>query len=262
MVVESPYFGRDLEAMARARNLPRWIMGQFRPFVGRRVIEVGAGCGNFTPLIAETAPERLLCVEPSANMVALLRRRVATLPEARVAQGVLSDVPGWIDWSPDTIFYINVLEHIEDDGGEIRMAFDLIAPGGHILVFVPALRWLFGSADRSFGHFRRYGRRDLRGVIENAGFQIRALRYFDIAGVIPWFVLFRVFRLRCFTPGQVTLFDRLVVPVLRRAETLMAPPIGKNLVCVARRPVECAGITGAEGHRRPGSAARGCHPPT
>jgi SAM-dependent methyltransferase len=236
MAGESNYCGRDLEAMARARNLPRWIMAQFRAHVGRRVIEVGAGCGNFTPLIAETCPERLLCVEPSANMLAELRTRVEALPPAEAMQGVLADVSGRIDWRPDTIFYVNVLEHIDDDRGEMRVAFDLIAPGGHVLVFVPALRWLFGSADHNFGHFRRYERGDLRSVIEGAGFRVVLLRYFDIAGGVPWFVLFRILRLKCFTPAQVAVFDRLVVPVMRRVEGWVTPPLGKNLVCVARRP--------------------------
>lgn len=235
MAGESSYFGRDLEAMVRARNLPRWIMEQFRPFSGRRIIEVGAGCGNFTPLIAEMCPERLLCVEPSANMFAELGRRIEALPPAEAVEGVLADVSGRIGWRPDTIFYVNVLEHIEDDLGEMRVAFDLLAPGGHALVFVPALRWLFGAADKSFGHFRRYQWRDLRAVVEAAGFRVRVLRYFDIAGVVPWFVLFRVLRMKCFTPAQVTLFDRLVVPVMRRAEGWMTPPFGKNLVCVAQR---------------------------
>lgn len=238
MIGESGYFGRDLEAMVRARNLPRWIMAQFRPYVGGRIIEAGAGCGNFTPLIAETGPERLLCVEPSSNMFARLQGRIGALPRAEAMRGVLADVPGRIDWTPDTIFYVNVLEHIEDDRGEMRVAVDLLAPGGHVLVFVPALRWLFGTADESFGHFRRYHRPGLRSVIEAAGLRVRVLRYFDIAGVLPWFVLFRVLRLRCFTPGQVTLFDRLVVPVMSRAERWLPPPFGKNLVCVAQRP-EC-----------------------
>lgn len=236
MPEEIRYFGRDLEAMAQARNLPHWILGQFRPFVGRRVVEAGAGCGNFTPLIAGMGPERLLCVEPSANMIAALRQRIAALPPAVAIEGTLADVPRRIDWRPDTVFYINVLEHIEDDRGEMRAAFDLLDPGGHVLIFVPALQWLFGSADRSVGHYRRYGRRGLRSVVEGAGFDIVALRFFDIAGVLPWFVLFRVLRRPCFTPGQVTLYDRIVVPVMRVAEGAVPPPIGKNLVCVARRP--------------------------
>ena len=236
MSEDAPYFGRDLAAMARARNLPRWIMEQLGPFVGRRAVEIGAGCGNFTPLIVGAGVEKLLCVEPSANMIGSLRRQVASLPPAEALAGTLADVPRQIDWRPDTIFYVNVLEHIEDDRGEMRGAFDLLEPGGHVLIFVPALQWLFGSADRAFGHFRRYGRRGLRSVVEGAGFRIVAVRYFDIAGVLPWFVLFRVLRLECFTPGQVVLFDRLVVPVMRRVERLVPPPFGKNLVCVARRP--------------------------
>ena len=62
---------------------------------------------------------------------------------------------------PDSIVYINVLEHVEDDQTELRMAHSVLASGGRLLVFVPAHEWLMSRFDRKLGHFRRYTRESL-----------------------------------------------------------------------------------------------------
>jgi SAM-dependent methyltransferase len=235
MPQQPEYFGRDLEAMARARNLPAWILSSFRRFLGSHIVEVGAGCGNFSPHLAETRPESLVCIEPSRNMYELLCERVASLGPARALHGTLREHSAALPHRPDTILYVNVLEHIEHDLEEIRTARDTLAPGGHLIIFVPALQWLFGSADDAFGHFRRYEREGLSRLITQAGLEPVSTRFFDIAGILPWFVLFRILRMECFTPSQVGLYDGLVVPVMRPIERVLPPPIGKNLVCIARK---------------------------
>ena len=83
----------------------------------------------------------------------------------------------------DSIVYINVLEHILDDAAEMRTAFDLVAPGGSLGVFVPAMSRLYGSLDYKSGHHRRYDKASSREVIAGAGFEIVELRYLEVAGV-------------------------------------------------------------------------------
>ena len=242
MIVESAqqqqqgeYFGRDLEAMSFAVNYHRWILDEFREFIGRTVVEVGAGTGNFTSLLQTTEPALHFALEPAANVFARLAERFAGVPNVRALRGTLADLSGEIAGGADTVLYVNVLEHIEDDRRELQRARETLRPGGHLCVFVPALPWLYGTADAAFGHHRRYTRGGLAGLVTAAGFRIVKLRHFDIAGILPWFVLFRVLKRPCFTAGQAKWYDRLAVPVLRRMELAVAPPAGKNLLLVARR---------------------------
>jgi hypothetical protein len=105
-----------------------------------------------------------------------------------------------------------------------------------LLLFVPALPWLFGSLDEVVQHRRRYTRAALRTLMSSAELAIEELTYFDLAGVIPWFVAARILRLRTVTGPTARLYDRLVVPVGERLERHAKPPIGKNLLCVAVKP--------------------------
>lgn len=229
------YFGRDLEAMSFAVNYHRWILDEFRQFIGRTVVEVGAGTGNYTSLLLTTEPAMHYALEPAANVFARLAEKFAGVPNVRTLNGTLADLSGEIAGGADTILYVNVLEHIEDDRRELERARETLKPGGHLCVFVPALPWLHGTADVAFGHHRRYTRGGLERLVASSGFRILRLHYFDIAGILPWFVLFRVLKRPCFTAGQAQWYDRFAIPTLRRVESAVAPPTGKNLLLVARR---------------------------
>lgn len=224
------YPGRELEAMTFAANYHQWIVGELAPFLGKRVAEVGAGIGSVSRLLLERPLERLVAYEPSDNLFPQLARTLAGEPRADARQAFFGrDAEAF-----DSVAYINVLEHIEDDAAELARARERLAPGGHLLVFVPALAWLYSDFDRRIGHARRYSRAGLSRVVRSAGFSIVKARYFDFAGVLPWYVNFVLLK-RGLGGGSVSLYDRLVIPPMRIVERLVAPPLGKNLLLVARR---------------------------
>jgi len=228
------YFGRDLEAMSFAVNYHRWILREFSPFLGRKVAEVGAGAGNFTALLLECV-DTLTAFEPSANMFPLLAERTAGHAGVRLVNGYFGAAPP-VDGAPfDSILYVNVLEHVENDAAEAAAVYRALEPGGHALIFVPALPGLYSELDRKLGHFRRYRRRPLVQLFEQAGFETVRCRYFDLAGIIPWYVAFVLLK-GSVSPGNVSLYDRLVVPVMKFLEKLVPPPVGKNLLLIARKP--------------------------
>lgn len=227
------YPGRELEAMSFAVNYHHWIVGELAPFLGRRVAEVGAGIGSVSSLLLQQPIERLEAYEPSANMFPQLAARLAGEPRAHAVNAFFGAEPPAQPF--DSVAYINVLEHIEDDRGELARAFAAIRPGGHLLVFVPALAWLYSDFDRRIGHARRYSRAVLQEVARAAGFEVAFAKYFDVAGVLPWYLNFVLLR-RGLGAGGVALYDRLVVPPMRRIEGWVAPPLGKNLLMVARKP--------------------------
>jgi SAM-dependent methyltransferase len=135
----------------------------------------------------------------------------------------------------DTAILVNVLEHVEDDRAMLDLLRGLLKPGGSLLLFVPALPWLFGTLDAIHGHHRRYTRASLQSVVERAGFTLRVLRYFDVLGVVPWLIAGRILRQTRFDPNAARLYDRFFVPVGSRLERLVEPGLGKNLLCIAER---------------------------
>ena len=228
------YFGKDLEAMSFARNYHQWILAEFLPYLGSSVAEVGAGVGSFSNLILQKKDiQTLVAFEPSQNMYPMLRATLADDPRARAVNGCFGkDESGKLF---DTVMYTNVLEHIEDDAAELGRAYEALAPQGHLLIFVPALPWLYSNLDKQVGHYRRYIKKDLVGLTKRAGFDIVKARYFDVAGIIPWYVNFVLLK-NSIGGGSVSLYDKVVVPPMRVLEGLLSPPIGKNVLLVARKP--------------------------
>lgn len=229
---EFEYAGHDLEAMTAAVRYHRWIIEEISPFVGRRVAEIGAGVGSVAELLlsAIPSPERLTLVEPSPAMFRTLSRRFRGVPGVVCLNGTLAELVEPVD----TLLYLNVLEHVKDDAAEVKRAAVTLTPGGHLILFVPALSCLYSKFDRSIGHYRRYGMRELKKIVVEGGFDIVSARYFDIVGIIPWYLLFVVMGKRGLG-GSVSLYDRIVVPVMRRVEKLFTPPVGKNILLVGRR---------------------------
>lgn len=226
----------ELMTLAGAANFTRWIVEQFEGAIGADVLEVGAGLGAVTRCIAERHPTvTVTALEPAPNLIDGLRRELAHLP--RVSVGAATSGT-WLDEGPrrryDTVVYVNVLEHIRDDVAELRIAHELLRPGGHLCVFVPALPRLYGSLDRISGHYRRYTERRLTEVVTGAGFEIVRSHHLDALGVMPYWMLYRVFGVRHLGRGTSRLYDSVLVPVGRALER-RPPPFGKNLVVVARR---------------------------
>ncbi len=227
--------------MAFALNYHRWILEIFRPYIGKRIVEVGAGSGSFSELILETRPDRLDAIEPSANMYPLLAAHLQHLDSGNIGRARHGTLIGELDsirksGPPDSIIYVNVLEHVEDDAAELAAMHSLLRPQGCALIFVPANPWLMGSMDRELGHFRRYTMKELRGKCEAAGFTVRMASYFDFLGIAPWWLKYCLFKSRVMEPGAVRLYDRWVVPASRTLEGLIPPPVGKNIVLVANKP--------------------------
>lgn len=226
------YFGKDLEAMSFATNYHRWLLSEFLPYIGSSVAEVGAGVGNFSSLILETNIKSLTAFEPSSNMYPLLQKTLSADQRTNAVNDFFGKQENGERF--DSIFYVNVLEHIENDASELAIVRDTLTPEGHLLIFVPALPWLYSELDKQVGHFRRYTKKNLIELVQQSGFSIVKSRYFDVAGIIPWYINFTLLK-NSINGGSVALYDRLVVPTMRIIEGLVPPPIGKNVLLVAKR---------------------------
>lgn len=228
------YSGTELDALAEARNYYQSILAYFAPYIGDRVIEVGAGIGTIAELVLQAVhPSEMVLVEPAANNFAVLHKRFADDARVRTLNSYLHELVGTI--SGDSFIAINVLEHVEDDAGFLRGAHDVLAAGGRLLLFVPALQAIYGTLDEEFEHFRRYDKPALRTRIESAGFRLTRLQYVNFPGIFAWWLSGRVLRRRTLSARDVRLYDRLVVPWLSQLERRWAPPLGQSLLAIGVR---------------------------
>ncbi len=227
----------ELENLANADRFFGWIADELAPHLGHRILEVGAGIGTIATKMSERqAASEITAIEPAENLFGQLHTAASRLRNVTALQLTSQELAATRPHQFDSIVYVNVLEHILDDGAEMRTAFDLVAPGGSLGVFVPAMSRLYGSLDYKSGHHRRYDKARLRDVISDAGFEIVELRYIEVAGVFPYWLMYRLLNRQTLSPMSSGVFDRMVVPVSMLVQRLVpSPPIGKNLLAIARR---------------------------
>jgi SAM-dependent methyltransferase len=228
------YFGKDLEDLAVATNYYKWIISIFRSYIGETTAEIGAGSGNFTSFLSEEKGKSIFAFEPSPNMYPLLSHKFKENNSVTTINTYFKEKYQEFQNFFDSVIYVNVLEHIEEDKKELMYAYKTIKRNGYILIFVPALSFLYSSFDKKIGHFRRYCKKGLISVVRESGFSIEDIRYFDLAGVIPWYILFVILK-KTTTRTNVSLYDKLIVPPMRFLETLIPAPIGKNLLLIGKK---------------------------
>ena len=235
--VNMEYEGRDLEVLAQLPNYYDWIVDTFRPWLGGHTLEIGSGIGTVATRIIDNV-ERLDLVEPSANLAKLMPQVLKANPKVSVITKTLEQcLPQIEDESCDTVIMVNVLEHIEDDRAALIGLHRILKPGGRLLLFVPALQFLFSEIDRMHGHFRRYHIGPLNSLVQKSGFSILNQRYFDLAGVLPWWLIFTVGNRTNFNPKNAGIYDQYAVPATRVFENMISPPFGKNIILIAERPL-------------------------
>lgn len=239
-----PHEVEHFEALQRMRAmLPyyRWVADEFGQALGARVLDAGCGVGNFFSAIVDRI-ELGVGIDLSPINVADARQRFADHRNIQFLQADLDEQAKALrDMHFDTVICLDVLEHIEDDMRLLSRLAEIVIPGGHVLIKVPACPWLYGSVDLASDHYRRYDRRMLREITEKAGLDIRSLRYMNIAGVVPYWLKSRVLKRkanfsRTFTPRQLDGIRR-AIPWLRMLDRLTGPFVGQSLIMVARRPL-------------------------
>jgi 2-polyprenyl-3-methyl-5-hydroxy-6-metoxy-1,4-benzoquinol methylase len=231
------HFGaaQDLERLGTAKHFFDWVLDELDPYLHGRLLEVGAGLGTITRKLVDRYPDlSIVAVEPAENLFADLESYAALTPQVTARRQTLAEYEPDRAGGFDAVLYLNVLEHIADDAQELRLAARVLRPGGALLVFGPALEWLYSELDYRAGHYRRYSLRRLRALASAAGLQVVSARYFDVLGVLPYLVVYRLSRHADIAGSTLWGYDRLVVPLSRLIQRAVPhPPLGKNVLLVA-----------------------------
>jgi SAM-dependent methyltransferase len=222
----------EFDALHWAQNYRRALLREFGPCLSGEVIEIGAGIGQITELLAQLPRvQRVLAVEPDSRFCAEFRQR---LPRQALLQGTVSALARSTEC--DGIVSINVLEHIQEDQQELsRYASLLRKRQGTLCLFVPARLEIYAPLDKDFGHFRRYSKPELADKLHRCGFEVWRLHYYNFVGYFAWWLSFCLLRKRHFNIRAVQLFDKLVFPLMHMLESRIAhPPFGQSLLAVAK----------------------------
>jgi len=222
------YPGAELVLFQHAKNWKKYFSRQIKPLIKGNVLEVGAGIGATTLLLNDGTASKWLLLEPDEQMTAILKNKINdnSLPANSVLQAGTIDQ---VSETFDTIIYIDVLEHIENDTAELEKAAALLNPGGHIIVLSPAFQFLYSPFDKAIGHYRRYSKRMLRKITAPS-LKIINNRYYDSLGYFAALANKLFLRQQYPTVKQVLFWDRWLIPLSRFFDNLFFHQFGKAII--------------------------------
>ena len=226
------YGSEILARLNRAPRFTRWMADTVRPFVGERVLEIGAGIGNLTAnLIPRTA---YWATDINPLYLSDQRNLSSTRPYLHVAFTDVSRMETFPKERFDTVICLNVIEHVEEDVAALRNIKSVLDEGGRAIILVPQGPALFGSLDTVLGHFRRYTRQQLIAAGEKAGFQVVTVLGFNRAGMPAWWVNGKILKRKNFGLWQIKLLN-CCVPLFRVLENwTLAPHL--SLIAILQKP--------------------------
>ena len=223
-----------LDVLSNAPRFNKWMADTIRPYLGRNVIELGAGIGNLTVQLAARR-RRYISADIDDEHLARLRSRLQYRRNVEVCHCDLqcpADFERFTN-SLDSVICLNVLEHVENDALALSNIRSVLVPGGRALILVPEGMSVYGSLDEVLGHYRRYSETELRDKMQQAGFHIEEIIHFNRISRPAWFVNGRLLRRRSFSRLQIRLFDSMVW-FWRRVDRHL-PWRPTSLIAVARR---------------------------
>ena len=221
-----------LVALAECQNHRKWFAGFAKPYLGEHPIEIGSGLGDYA---LEWIPsvEKYTATEADPALFAELQKHMAQYPNVTVRQLLL---PTEERGDHSCLVSYNVLEHIDDHVGALRSMARLVRPEGYIVLVCPAFPFAMSPVDIATGHVRRYTKRTMRKALTDAGLEVVQVRYANSLGLICYYGFTSLLRKQPSTGGTMSLYDRLVVPMVRMLERVIGdrPPFGQSVVAVAR----------------------------
>lgn len=225
---------KNLMAMSKTSHYNEWIYSTIEPFLGKRILEIGCGVGTMTQFLL--GGRTVVSVDNSATALEIMKGRFFGTENLKL---FLYDI---IDGDNtelrkhnfDTIVCISVLEHIKNDLKALQNSYDLLEKKGRLIIFVPAIKALYGTIDQEDGHFRRYGHQELKNKLKRANFFIEKYFSMNLFGIIPWFFHNKILKKQVHPEDQMKFLDRFV-PFCAFLENTFHPPFGLNLVSICHK---------------------------
>lgn len=231
----------ELFSLQKAVHYQKWIIDKIRPYLGKRILELGAGIGNMSRWLVSA--ERLILTEYDADLIKILNSLQSSRQNVLVQQFDLStqSLNHFQKENIDTIVSFNVLEHIKEDEKVLSDCLALLENSTskekkRIISFVPAHQWAYGHHDLKVKHYRRYNKKQFRHLHQLLAPQAKlVLIPFNFIGLWGWFVNGRIMRRTEAGQFTIDLFEK-ICPFLKYVDFFIIEkckiPLGQSLIAI------------------------------
>ncbi|HVN86447.1 MAG TPA: glycosyltransferase [Candidatus Binatia bacterium] len=255
-LIDDMYRPRDPSEAADLFRVPKfsaWIADTVRPYVGGRVLEIGAGIGD---LMRKIVPRDLYTAsDVNPHHLQYLRNLAENKPYVttrRIDLVSQEDFLG-IAGQYDTVICLNQLQRAADDVQALRNIRTALQPEGRAILLVPQECGFTGEWDATSDTRRRYTRETLRETIAAAGLEVERMAEFDRMTVPALWFNARVLKRSHLSRVQLKAVD-LLTGIFRRLDRVL-PWRAASLLVVARSP-QNRGVRGDDAPRSPSPARK------
>ncbi len=232
-----PIGGETIDVISSANAFNKWTYQRIVPFCKGDILEIGSGMGNISQYFI-AAGHAIHLTDVRSHYCKALETRFGA---ANNCQGVTH-----LDWTAsnfadryapllgkfDTIFSLNVLEHIYDDAQALENTQLLLKPSGKLLILVPSYQALYNQLDRNLDHYRRYTTRSLSALLRQKGYRPIHQEYFNCMGIPAWFISGYLQRNQQIPSGQMRLYNAFV-PLFKLIDYLVFKKLGLSTIVVS-----------------------------
>lgn len=230
---EFNYIGDELDLFNEANNWKLYWKSIIEPYVGKKILDVGGGLGATRLVFKSSFFTNYTIVEPDTKFCKIMKDKFLSqqINNTNIFNGYLKDMDIELF---DTILYIDVLEHIEDDLKEINIAKNFIKPSGRIIVLSPAHNHLYSSFDKAIGHFRRYNKKTLSQLCPKE-LSVEKTFYLDSAGYLLSLANKAILNSSNPTKYQIYIWDKFFVRLSKIIDSLIRYNFGKTIVTIYKK---------------------------
>ena len=225
------YLNEVLEYFDISDNYRSYQIKLFEKFIGKKILEVGAGRGKIIEILAKKEERKFTLLELDENFHKFLKKNFIS-KNINILKEKSQDLK---EVSFDTILYLDVIEHIEKDKNELNTAYNLLEKNGHLIIIVPAFQFLFSQFDKNVGHFRRYRKNFFIKYSKEKNLKIKKLAYFDFIG---FFIIFFSKILKITNSKKTSLGIKIwnfLIPLSKFIDKITFNTLGKSIICIYKK---------------------------
>ena len=235
-----PIGSQTLQIIAKADQFNHWMYSEFKSQLKGEILEAGSGIGNVSQMVVEEGLSITLS-DYNAEYCEWLNKKFRDEPLVKDIIQINLLRPDFKIAYPrlkekfDSIFLLNVIEHLENDSKAVANCNFMMKPGGHLIVLAPAYQWLYCRMDKELGHYRRYSLKNLKKVLVKEGFEVRSVKHFNFLGIGGWLLAGKILKRKKLGNDEMNVFNNLV-PFARIMDKITLKKIGLSIICTGIKP--------------------------
>tara|TARA_Y100001958_G_C21111053_1_gene457980 strand:- start:23 stop:712 length:690 start_codon:yes stop_codon:yes gene_type:complete len=222
------YPGWELKYFDKAKNFRKYQFNLIKNNIKGNIAEIGPGNGVFLKYYIKNS-KKIYLYEPTVAFNKNLKKNRSK--RIRIINKKFRLKKNFFD----TILYLDVVEHIENDKIEIKNAFKSLRKGGKLIINVPAFQHLYSQFDKDIDHFRRYSKSDFKKILDKLKIYHHQIIYFDSLGYMLS-LLSKIFvkNYRNHFAKKIKFWDTLI-PMSKFFDKILFHSFGKSLLVIIEK---------------------------